>query len=309
MKSLSFLTFFVMLLVSGSAAAEPVDGIIELSNGDQIHGTITNLNDDLIIIEHPALGTLEVKREQVVAILTTQKEPMPDKLLPLEPADEGLFGTGLMTDWTRNFEFGLNGAKGVSDNLNLRAAYVSSYEDDEDRWYYQMMYLNSQANKKTSQSRAQVILNKDWLVPESNWFYFANGRFDWDEFKDWTYRISGFVGPGYEFHNDEIWYLRTRAGVGGNQTFGGAERLTLEALAGLETGWHVTDKQFIEFKTTFYPSLSNLGEYRNITTLDWNHQLDYYRGLAVKLGIYNEYDSQQTQGNDFRYYASIVWGL
>lgn len=50
---------------------------------------------------------------------------------------------------------------------------------------------------------------------------------------------------------------------------------------------------------------------RNITTADWSHQLDYYEGMAFKLGIYNEYDSAQTSSNrnDFRYHASIVWGL
>lgn len=304
-----YLTIVIMAISIGSVIADPVDGIIELSNGDQIHGSITHQNEDMVTIEHPVLGTLEIERDQVAAILTAQKEPMPADLLPQDPVDEGLFGTGIMTDWKRDFEFGLNGAKGVSDNLNIRAAFVSTYEDEEDRWFYEMMYLHTQSDKITSQSRAQVILNKDWLIPKSQWFYFANSRFDWDEFKDWKYRISGFVGPGYEFINSEVWYLRGRAGVGGNQTFVGTERFTVEALAGLETGWHVTEKQFVEFKTTFFPSLSNIGEYRNITTLDWSHELDYYRGLAVKLGIYNEYDSQQTQGNDFRYYASIVWGL
>ena len=306
MRTFIYLTVTIMSISIGSVAADPVDGIIELSNGDQIHGSITQQNKDIVTIEHPALGILEIKRDQVAAILTAENEPIPDDLIP---RDEGLFSTGIMTDWKRDFEFGLNGAKGVSDNLNIRAAFVSTYEDEEDRWFYEMMYLHTQSDKITSQSRAQIILNKDWLIPESQWFYFANGRLDWDEFKDWKYRISGFVGPGYEFFNSEVWYLRGRAGVGGNQTFGGTERFTVEALAGLETGWHVSEKQFVEFKTTFYPSLSNIGEYRNITTLDWIHELDYYRGLAVKLGLYNEYDSQQTQGNDFRYFASIVWGL
>ena len=309
MKFFLFIAASIIALLTTSATADPVDGIIKLSNGDQIHGSITHQNDKIVTIEHSSLGTLEIKRDQIATILTIRNEPMPAELLPQEPADNGLFGSGFLADWKRDFEFGLNGAKGVSENLNIRAAFVSTYKDEEDRWNYEMLYLNSQSDNITSQSRAQVILNKDWLIPESKWFYFANGRFDWDEFKDWNYRISAFVGPGYEFIDTDEWYLRGRAGIGGNQTFGDTERFTLEALAGLETGWHITDQQFIEFKTTFYPGLSNLGEYRNITTLDWIHDLDYYRGLAVKLGIYNEYDSQQRQGNDFRYFATIVWGL
>ena len=298
-----------MTVSVGSVAAGQVDSIIELSNGDQIHGSITHQNEDHVTIEHPALGTLEIKRDQITAILTEQKQPMPTNFLPPDPADEGLFGTGIMTDWKRDFEFGLNGAKGVSENLNIRAAFVSTYEDEQYRWFYDMRYLLSQSDNITAQSRAQVILNKDWLAPESKWFYFANSRFDWDEFKDWKYRISGFAGPGYAFFNSNVWFLRGRMGVGGNQTFGGAERFSVEALAELESGWHISEEQFIKFKSTVYPSVSTMGEYRNISTLDWSHELDYYRGLAIKLGLYNEYDSQQTQGNDFRYYASFVWGL
>ncbi len=278
MKFLLLITLTIITCSTASAASDPVDGIIELSNGDKIHGSITQQNKDIVTIEHPSLGTLQIKRAQITTILTAQNEPMADELLPQEPADEGLFATGFLTAWQRDFEFGLNGAKGVSDNLNIRASFVSTFEDEEERWYYEMTYLHSQADKVTSQSRAQAILNKDWLVPDSQWFYFANGRFDWDEFKDWDYRISAFVGPGYEFINNEVWYLRTRAGVGGNQTFGDVERFTVEALAGLETGWHITPQQFLEFKTTFYPSLSNIGQYRNITTLDWIHDIAYYRG-------------------------------
>lgn len=294
------------------ASTNPVEGTVELVNGDRIHGKINQHNDKTLTIEHPVLGTLTIENDKIAAILTSAEQPMPDEMLPDEPEDLGLFGSGLLTEWDRTFDFGLNGAKGASDNANLRTGFTTRYLDDEDRWQFDMVYLYTESEQVTSQSRFYANLDKDWLVDDSNWYYFANTRFDWDEFKDWNYRVSLFGGPGYIFHKDDTGYFLGRTGLGGNRTFGGNDdQWTLEALLGIETGWHISKVQFLEFKTTFYPALSDPGQYRNITTLDWIHELDLYQGLAIKLGIYNEYDSNQTADNrnDFRYHASLVWGL
>lgn len=305
-------TLFLLVPWFLFASTDPVEATLELVNGDRIHGKITKHDEKTTTVEHPVLGTLVLENKKISAILTASEEPMSEERLPVEPEDLGLFGTGMLTGWDRKFDFGLNGAKGVSDNANLRAGFTTRYLDDSDRWQFDMVYLYTESEQVTSQNRFYANLDKDWLVDESNWYYFANARLDWDEFKDWNYRISLFGGPGYIFHKDDTWYFLGRGGLGGNRTFGGIDdQWTLEALLGIETGWHISKVQFIELKSTFYPAISDPGQYRNITTLDWIHELDLYEGLAVKLGIYNEYDSNQTSANrnDFRYHASLVWGL
>lgn len=290
-------------------AIEGIEGIIELSNGDRINGLITEQNSKKLTLEHSSLGTLKIKREEITAILSSDQKPIPAEQLPMEEIDDGLLGSGLLVDWKRQLDLGLNGAKGVSDNFNVRIGFQSDLQDEKDRMHYEALYLYSENEQLKSQNRAQLIFTNDWLVTDSKWFLFSYGRLDWDQFKDWDFRVSGFMGPGYDVYQGEVWYLRTRLGIGGNRTFGSEHDFTLEALVGIKSGWMISDKQSIEFESTFFPGISDLGDYRNITTLDWNHEIDYFDGLAVKFGIYNEYDTQQTRGTDFRYHASVLWSL
>ncbi len=82
-----------------------------------------------------------------------------------------------------------------------------------------------------------------------------------------------------------------------------------EALFGVEMMWKIRDKHMLGFTNSLYPSISNKGNYRNVTSLDWMIDLNYYRDLGVKFGLYNEHDSSEGEINDFKYNISIVIGL
>ena len=103
-----------------------------------------------------------------------------------------------------------------------------------------------------------------------------------------------------------------RAGLGANQTFGDREELTFEGLLEVDATWRISAVQTLTFTNTLHPSLSETGEYRNLTTLDWTLDLDQASGLGVKVGISNDYDSLAEDApdkNDFKYTAALVWDL
>jgi hypothetical protein len=62
-----------------------------------------------------------------------------------------------------------------------------------------MLYRTASADGTTTEKRFTAELFKDWLLPGEDYFYFANGRYDWDDFQDWDSRWSGFGGIGYQF--------------------------------------------------------------------------------------------------------------
>ena len=69
--------------------------------------------------------------------------------------------------------------------------------------------------------------------------------------------------------------------------------------------------QHVEFSNTYYPSLNDR-DYRNLTSLDWILDLNSFVGVALKLGVTNEYDStvhDDTDPNDFKYTVSLAWKL
>jgi putative salt-induced outer membrane protein YdiY len=297
---------------------------IRLQSGDVITAEILEKNADSVTIDHPSLGELTIKRDQIVQIYADRaaldaalaEEDAAKKAEELDAeraADDGLFGQGVfLKGWNRQLELGLNGAEGNSQNLNFRAAFNADFEDDEDRWLYKMLYRTASSDGDTTEKKFNAELFKDWLIPGKKYFYFANGRYDWDDFEDWDSRWSGFGGIGYQFIDDDKWNVRGRAGLGGNQEMGGAEgdEFTFEALLGVEADYKIKDGHEIAFTNYLYPSLEDASDFRNVTTLDYIITIDRDKGLALKLGLTNEHDASApatSDKNDFTYYASLIW--
>lgn len=312
-------TTALLLALATTARAET----IMLKGGDVINASITAKDDTSVSIDHPSLGAVKITRDKIEAIYDdpdamasaiAEKDALA-KAAELEAeraADGGLFGTGLFQGWNRQLELGLNGAEGNSQNVNFRAAFKADYEDDEDRWLYSMLYRTASSNGTTTEKNFNAELFKDWLLPGKDYFYFANARYDWDEFQDWDSRWSGFGGVGYQFVDDAKWNVRSRAGLGGNQELGGAQgdEFTSEALVGVEADYLIKDGHWVAFTNYLYPSLENAADFRNNTTLDYVITIDRDKGVALKLGLANEHDSATpatSKKNDFTYYASLIW--
>lgn len=311
-------TTALLLAVCGPASAET----IRLTNGDVINATVLEQNDDGVTIDHPALGEIIIPGDRVVAIFDNQEafdaaqqeqedQDAAEALAEERAADDGVFGTGFLKGWNRQISIGINGAEGNSQNINIRGAFHADFEDETDRWIFDMIYRVSRSNGTTTENRFSAELLKDWLFPDEDYFLWANGKFEWDDFEVWDNRISGFVGVGYQFVDNDKWNVRGRAGLGGNQTNGGGtNEFTFEALLGVEVDYTISDKQSVAFTNYLYPSLEDGGDFRNITTLAWQIEIDQDKGMNLELGVANEYDSAAPAGfkkNDFTYYIGLVW--
>ncbi|MDJ0807714.1 MAG: DUF481 domain-containing protein [Gammaproteobacteria bacterium] len=227
--------------------------------------------------------------------------------------DSGLLSTGLLQGWKRELDIGINGSDGNSESLSIHAGFKADYEDSEDVWKFRTAYDNASSDGEESRNQFFADLEKDWLWSDSPWFAFAQGRYDWDDYKDWDHRISFAAGPGYQFVKNNTWDISGKIGLGGSKTYGDEdEDFTPEALIGLNLGWTISDRESVDFVSTFYPSLDNGGEYRNITTLDWKMKMEEQGKLAMKIGLSNEYDSEaegDVEKNDFKYYLALVWAM
>ncbi len=297
--------------------------IIELTNGDILNAAISRTTEHFIIIKHPVLGSLTIDNSRIAEIRPVPKdteeaqqtaagaapETTEEKQQPA--ADPGLFGTGFLAGWERNLSAGLSGTSGSSNNASFRGDIKTTYRDKEKRWNINMFYYYASEDNSTTDNRYTANLLREWLLADSDWFYFANGGYDWDQFKDWNHRIRLGGGSGYRFIDTDSIDLSTKQGLNVNYSLFRDQKntLKLEALLGIFWHWKISTRQSIDFSNVLYPALTDLGQYRNVSKFEWLHSLDYYHGLAIKLGFRNEYDSTESDKNDLRYYLNIVWGL
>lgn len=317
------LLLFSLALVPISTEASHTQ--LELINGDSLTAELRSETESHYNIVHPVLGELSIDKNQVMAAssanehsentnvvkpATKVSEP---QIADAHDEDNGLFGTGILTNWERRFDLGLAGSAGKSRNHQVNVGFSADFDTDYTRISHRLAYFRAKSDGELSDHSFYSALNRDWLRPSTPWFHFAGGRVDWDEFKDWDLRINANGGVGYEFAKTDTWLLLGRSGLGFNQTFGGErEEFTPEGLLGVETQWDVSDFQRVEFTNSLYPSLRDMGEYRNLTAFDWVLDLNSYVGVALKLGLLNEYDSSTEEGiskNDFKYTVSLAWKL
>jgi hypothetical protein len=294
-------------------AAVPVDAAdLVLVNGDRLSGDIVSTTDAAITLRHPVLGELVIPRDQVTDVTDPVAEP-PEIAEPHDAGDDGLLGSGWLVGWERRLEVGVSGGAGKSDKSLIEIGFTADYEDEQTRWQHKSKYLRDETDGDLADHNAMASLQHDWLHPGSPWYEFIGGRAEWDEFGDWDYRLSTNAGVGYTFIDTGTYRLLGFAGLGANQTFGGTrEELTLEGLFGVDVRWKINADQLFTFKNTVLPSLSDTGEFRNLTSAEWRLDLNDAQGLSLKLGINNEYDSLSegdVDKHDFTYSGALVWSL
>ena len=303
LKKLLSISIFFPVVTHASPA------LIELNNGDKLTAEIIEQNENTITLSHAVLGQVSIDTTQIVAINDTA---IGEQTSP-EPDDAGLFSLGLLTGWQRQFNLGISGSAGKSREQNINLAFEAEFEDKATRIDSKTAYFSARSEGERTDNSFFSSINRDWLKPDSPWLSFAGGRFDWDEFKDWDYRLSANSGIGYEFIDSDTFLVVGRVGVNANQTFGGErEEFTPEALLGIESKWVINGYQKLKFSNTLYPSLKDSSEFRNLSSLDWQLDLNTVHGVALKLGLLNEYDSateDDISKNDFKYTASLSWQL
>lgn len=296
-----------LLLASVSAHADKV----RLENGDVVTGEIVETSDAGLVLEHAVLGRVQIAADQIAAQVEGDAA-LPEPPAPPPPVRPGIAGSSVLRGWNKQLQLGFTGASGNSDSMDLLAGVRGDYADETKRWKFDSGYFNSSANGADTKNQAFALLLRDFLFVGTKYFAFAASRYDYDQFQLWDHRINLSGGAGYSFLDGDEFDLRGRLGVGVTKTFGspGDDEWVPEAVLGLETEWLPREGQKITAFTTFYPSLSDLGEFRNLTGADWSVAISEAAGLSLNLGVQNEYESDVPTGiekNDLLYRAALLY--
>ena len=321
----AMLTASIVVAAGSAALADSVT----LRSGETLVGQVVEQTEAHVIVEHPVLGKLTIAAadiqavavdaaaaDQVPAEAEAAVAPAPAPAAPVpapaaEPKELIESEPSFFEGWDASLGLGFSGTEGNSETSSLNAEFKAQREDEEDRWIFRSAYFTGSSDGETNKNEFLSELTKDWLQPDSPWLYFAQGKYQYDQFQSWKHRVSGFGGMGYKFIKRDDLEIIGRLGLGLTKELEGERNLTPEALVGASlVKWKLTDNQTISAGATIYPALDELGEYRAIGNVEWKIKIDEADGLSLKFGLENEYESDVDTGtkhNDLKYYGALVF--
>jgi len=311
-------TWIAVLIASCVLGYATHADVIVLSSGETLHGSVVEESDKVIVIEHAILGRLVIQRDQITSITTESGEAgdagngSGEVVAEKKTTEEVKAITESAPDesaWKSHFAAGAGFQSGNTENAELSLEFTTKRESAKSRdtvdarYYYGQERGDRNANKFTSG------IVHEWLFADSPWSVFADGRFDYDEFNSWEYRLSGHGGAGYQLIEEDDLNVILRAGFGGAKEFKSSRNQIIpEALVGGELAWTISDRQQFKIESTLYPDLDDTGEFRDITSASWDYKLNDEGNTAFTLGLYNEYQSKTDPGiskNDIRIFGGL----
>ena len=317
-----FIVLLILLPVQFALADE-----VLLSSGEKLQCQVVEQTAQLVIVDHPILGRLEIPAEMVQEVLKDSKlekmdkqsqprtEAKPKHTPPLPKQEEKP-----KPHWRSKIEIGFSGASGNTEDANATFALTSILDRGYDKYSFDSRYSIRSSRGDRSENKLTAGLLAQWPLPDSGFNYFAQGRYDADEFQSWDSRVTGGAGIGYHLIDSnkldesgnviDVFDLGIKVGLGFLREFGSEnERIQPEGILGTNLTWEISPRQRFAGDSTYYPNLDEKGEFRIVSKAEWIFDLDTLDGLSLKLGLLHEYQSQVDEGiehSDLSVYGAIV---
>lgn len=320
------------VMVASPSLADSADTQIRLASGEVLKVSIVELTETHLRCSHSVLGEILIPRDQVVIVasadVVASAEAASGTAQPAEaPAEPEAAAADAPTEpegpapkfsfwngWKRTVDLGVIGSDGNSETFGARAAVGAARKTDYMETTVGLSYVYNSDNGEKTKSRGELTARNDWLFgKESRWGFFAEGKIEYDEFQDWDWRLSGFVGPSYAFIRNDKTLLRGRVGIGGSYELGGDDNgFEPELLAGLDFEHAFNDRNKVFASVEYLPSLSDFPDYRLNSKAGWEILVDEKSGANLKLGVVDRYDSDPGEGfkkNDIEYFITLGWSF
>ena len=214
-----------------------------------------------------------------------------------------------MRGWNRRIDAGLNGSEGSSVSTNATAGLNFNYKDKDKRWLVTGRYALQRNKKRITSNNAGIDIRRDWLLPDSPWFVFATGRYQYDQFQSWEHRIVLSTGPGYNLLKREKQTLDVRIGPAYTRDFSGEDANKVEVLWAMDYSWNPWDRVKLTLSNEFYTELwTDAGQFRNVTSGQWTTRLLDEPALSLIVGVNNEYETDlkpPSKNNNLKYHTTL----
>lgn len=290
---------------------------IHLKNGDRITGGILNSDEKTITVKTAYAGEIKISRADIATLtseselVVTRKDEQPSKtrLAQTEPAafvsvrdeaaqkawereQERVSHPQLNDFWSGFAAFSLANASGNAKTTTIATSAAASRIAGKNKMglYFNQVFATQSTVAPRGQTANRISggyrIDRDF---SPRLFVFGTTDFDYDKFL--SLDLRSVLGGGLGFHawKSKNGFLDVGAGgVWNREKFAsGLVRNSSELLINQEFGYVVFSRLKLNEKVSFYPNLSQAGEYR--LNFDLNASLPIFKWLEWNFGVNNRY--------------------
>lgn len=305
MRKYAFFTvpIILFLIIAHTVYA---DHIIELKNNDILTGTITKESSDYVVLETTMLGSLTILRDHISKI-----EPRVVQSRAIE--DEPQTGADA-AEWTADFETAYFLTRGNTETSGFDLTAFINRKTATDETTFKSTVNQSSSEKKMNAQKWYAMGRYAYSFGEElKWFNPFKFEIDHDKFANIDYRYIPSVGIGYWVSDEKPFKAMGEVSLGWEHTKyndgrdDADEAILIPHVYAEYTTVHglLLSQDLIAF-----PALSDLGEYRFISTSAI--AFPFNDAISLKLSWINEYNSDvsgDTEKLDQQLLTSFVYSF
>ncbi|MGL6074032.1 MAG: DUF481 domain-containing protein [Fimbriiglobus sp.] len=231
-------------------------------------------------------------------------------------ADGGLFNSLPPTPpppppiWSGSTELGLNGASGNANLFNFRFGINAERKVTDNIFTTDFLYTYTENEGVTTVQQALWNARDEILFAGTPWSLFGAINLEYDELRAYNFRVGLYAGVGYLVVDNETTTFKLRAGAGAVRELGTGnleDRWVPEMVFGYDFKYKISDRGSFLSVMDLYPRIDDFSQFRLRVRLGYEHILDPERGLILRTGLQNRYDSDpgNAKRNDLTYFVTL----
>jgi len=296
-----------------------------LTNGDELRGTLVEVQAGWVLLSHTSLGELRIERQALSRVRTVGAKP--PSVAAVDPGAKAEIESGATppeeptsaradripdpprANWSGRLQLGLSGSRGASDRDAVRVVATGKRDGENTVLSLRSTYQQTRRDGRRSENRFTARARNEWLRGESRWSGFLESEIELAEFLDYDARLRGGGGAVYRFIDDDKTLVSTRLGLGAARQFNSPnEDIDPEAIIALAVSHRFTPRQRIEFSADYFPDLRDTSDFRAEFRAGWEIGLNEENNLKLRLSLEDRYNSTASANkNNIDYFAELVY--
>ena len=200
--------------------------------------------------------------------------------------------------WTGTVGMGLTASRTNTNTLGFNFNASASRADDMSNWDSSLKYIYNKDDGSIKDNFFIVQTEYDRLFDKgSDWNWFAQGSYQYNETETYRQRLKAFAGPGYFISRTEDLTWNLKAGAGATWDDQGSENgWTARSVVGTNWKWQIRKGINFQGSAEIQNSVQDFDSYLAVLELRVNVALEMMENLNLYFSLRDEYDSTPGSG-------------